>query len=199
MNSARVISSCKLRTFQPPEFTIINVALIAFMPNEHMGAININDINYASASYCCSNPTERTIQEAEKQLGSTTKVLCLVSIGSGKGPIADLALIDKAGRNNEALEKVEEARLSSYCEQVHNNIQHRIAKLRLYFRFNVEHGLASMNHLNAGIVETHTSTYLQTSDIRQLMGSAVGRVVSEDKGKPLSMISKIKICSITMF
>ena len=100
----------------------------------------------------CANPAKELLREAQDMFGDDGEVASIISIGAGKG-LVSVAFED--GREVGISEGLR--RGIAMCEQVHDDLQGRLAETNIYHRFNVEHELG----IDPAVVLAHVSTYLR--------------------------------------
>jgi hypothetical protein len=111
------------------------------------------------------------------------EVASIVSLGAGKGEVVSVAGIDDEGGLVDAMMK-----MALDSEQTHKELHGRLHQLSIYFRLNVDRGLAGQ--MDASSIRTHTSAYMQEGDIDKLLNNVVESIKSRQKGSTLKDISK---------
>lgn len=128
----------------------------------------------------CSNPTKMLLEEAMNTFPAR-KVACIVSLGTGHAKTISLS--------TSSLQGVALA-IANDCQRTHEDMLSRFSNHRsLYHRFNGEQGLQMTEEeraKNFAAVESHTSQYVLSGEVRQrlkdaadVLVSAVGRVQTD--------------------
>jgi predicted acylesterase/phospholipase RssA len=118
--------------------------------------------DFVSGSYSAANPINELIKEAHELFGPERAVSCIMSVGVGGTPFVSLAhhptTIDA-----KLLETV-----ATNAEKVAEEVERRLGKLNVYFRFTVNRGLdAPQSHDQFGFIEGLTKAYLQTEAVNE--------------------------------
>jgi hypothetical protein len=124
-----------------------------------------------------ANPTKALLREAESVYGDDAEVANVVSVGAGKWSVQ---AVRDDGRGVGLDEALKQGIVS--CEQVHEELQHRLRQSSVYFRFNVEKELDG----KAETILAHTSAYLQES----LTSSRLDEVLNCIQSRPAGMMLK---------
>jgi len=131
----------------------------------------------------CNNPSNVVLKEA-KEIFSTRKIGCLISIGTGQ---VELINIKKPGFFQqiiptdviEALKKI-----STDCEETHQDMLHLFDNLpNTYFRLNVEHGMQGIELSEwdkMANVEGHTMQYLRRKEVDRMLNLVVNAIKSPE-------------------
>jgi hypothetical protein len=129
----------------------------------------------------CANPAKELLREAQDIFGEDTEVSGIVSIGAGK---VNVSMAFEDGREVGISEGLR--RGIAICEQVHDDLQGRLEKTNMYYRFNVEHDLS----IDPEAVFAHVSTYLREKATSSRVDSAVKSIRDCPTGVKLKDISE---------
>jgi hypothetical protein len=125
---------------------------------------------FVGAEQAFDNPIREAIKELRAIYDPKTIVNCLLSLGYGQPAILTAAKIQDTGF---APIRMVAAVQSDYLA---NEIEAQIGGLGVYYRFSVDHGLEapdSIPHDNIGLIGSHTSAYLQRTNIQRMMQNVI--------------------------
>ncbi|KAG6852454.1 hypothetical protein H0H87_009915, partial [Tephrocybe sp. NHM501043] len=120
-----------------------------------------------------NNPTDVVLREAEAMF-SDWRIACIISIGSGK---TNILAIESPSlfRRNATMKFL--AQIVTDCEQTSQEMAKKFENHPMvYFRFNVEQGLQTINSENPdrmSRISAHTRSYMQTSETDSRLSTAV--------------------------
>ena len=107
-----------------------------------------------SAASGFNNPTLEILKEAHQAFGPDATVSCLLSLGAGR--VAIRSVTSDGTPASKALEQ-----LAMDCEKTADEVQRRIGRLGIYFRFSVDRGLDFDGSFSPmGNITAHTGQYL---------------------------------------
>lgn len=122
---------------------------------------------FISGSYSCNNPVNELIREAHEAFGPDRMVSCILSIGAGGSPFRSLA---DTISDTKLLETV-----TADSEKTAEEVERRIGRLGVYYRFTVSHGLDSKpSGESFGVIEGYTKAYLETEMVSEKLDRALG-------------------------
>jgi hypothetical protein len=116
--------------------------------------IDILKEDLVSAANGFNNPTIEVIKEVHQVFGPDGSVSCLMSLGAGR---AAIRTIENDGMTS--MRTLEQ--LAMDCERTADEVERRIGRLGVYFRFSVDQGLDfDTVSSSMGKIFTHTAQYL---------------------------------------
>lgn len=123
------------------------------------------------------NPTQECIAEAYKIFGAERNISCLLSLGSGRrGPIslemtASNSGLEPTGRRAGNSGQPLGWQVIVDCESIDEQLQRRIRRLGVYYRFSVDSGLEGHKLFKGGfgIIASHSTAYFSTEVISSQM------------------------------
>jgi hypothetical protein len=129
----------------------------------------------------CANPAKELLREAQDAFGKDAEVASIISVGAGKG---NFRVMFEDGRNVGISEGLR--RGITMCEQVHEDLQHRLQETNIYYRFNVEQDLS----VDPDVMLAHISAYLREKATSSRLDSAVTSIQYLPTGVKLKDISE---------
>jgi hypothetical protein len=116
------------------------------------------------------NPIREVIKEAYNIFGGNTPISCLLSVGSGFRGV--LALVD--GSNTSQGTHID-------YERVAQELNRDLARLNVYFRLSVDHGLEGWGEFRTsfGVIKSHVDGYLGRDEVSNYLGRCVAASVVE--------------------
>jgi hypothetical protein len=116
------------------------------------------------------NPIREVIKEAYSIFGGQAQVSCLLSVGSGFRGV--VALED--GKNPSQ-------GIHMDCDRVAQEVNRGLARLNVYFRLSVDHGLEGWGDFgtNFGAIKSHVDGYLGRDEVSNSLGRCVAASVVE--------------------
>jgi hypothetical protein len=137
-------------------------------PAARIGPTELEQV-YISGEIGWKNPSNEVIQEFEALWPSQT-IACLTSIGSGHEGVIQI----NGSSVSDTVADVTE-RMATDCEKIAEEVAYRFQGRNTYFRLSVEQGLQTVPRrpLTIQEIETHTRSYLRTSDTRDTLDQMV--------------------------
>jgi hypothetical protein len=114
------------------------------------------------------NPTRELLKEASAVFGREKLVAQIVSLGCGRLHISDTEGVDRS---------VQE--MAADCEAVARDLSSRLYDMDEYVRFNVDRGMERLlmdEWEDLGPIETHTSAYIETTEISEIIEASLRRL-----------------------
>jgi len=142
-------------SFNPTIIEAIKVvwATPGLFPPVNIG-LGIVQEELVSAASGFNNPTLEVIKEAHQVFGSDASISCLMSLGAGRAAISAVG-----SDGNTSIKTLEQ--LAMDCENTADEVQRRIGRLGIYFRFSVDRGLDfDTPSSSTGKIAAHTAQYL---------------------------------------
>ena len=139
-----------------------------------------------SAANGFNNPTLEVLKEVHQVFGPDATVSCILSLGAGRATVHSVSSDGKGP--SRTLEQ-----LAMDCERTADEIQRRIGKLEVYFRFSVDRGLdfdspsSPMGHITA-----HTGQYLLEDSVSSGLDNCIRACESS------SRVSLEQLCEYSM-
>ena len=169
MGHCRVIRNYDCPEFVSQEATILQAMLAAWATPGLMSPVLLGPegreeiVVSAINSFC--NPTQECIMEAYRTFGAERPISCLLSLGSGrKGPISLETTTLDTGQDLGF-------RITVDCESVDEQLQRRIGRLRVYYRFSVDSGFEGHKIFKGGFgaIASHSAAYCSTEVVSSRM------------------------------
>jgi len=167
----RIWEACRATSAAPRFFKSISI-----------GQTTVEE-KYVDGAFGCNNPTEVLIKEAALEFSPTTKISCIVSIGTGQPKVSQ---IDTSSPYQRAFPRDLIRVLKDYAtssERVAKRLEERFAEFfGLFHRLNVERGLeeVSLDEWDKlGDVKTHTGKYLKRKEVNQSIETIVAALLDE--------------------
>jgi hypothetical protein len=138
-----------------------------------------------SATNGFNNPTNQVIKEAYNVFGADHRIACLLSLGSGnRGAIS---LEDTQSNSHQAVS----AEVASDSENVAEETQKRLGRLKVYYRFSVDVGLEGPRPFrgNFGTISSHASVYLSKFSVSRSMDNCI-KAAEKSPGVTLERLCK---------
>jgi hypothetical protein len=180
------IRSYRARGAPPPPFTILQAARACIAAPDRFLPVTIGighrKVTLIDATTGFANPAKELLQEAQRVFGEDANVATIVSIGSGKVKITKMSKGDDENALVEALKRV-----ALNTETTHAELEARLHDAFVYFRFNVDHDLD--DGMEASVVHSHTSTYLEETLISRRLDEAMRSIHTRPKGVLLKDLS----------
>ena len=126
-----------------------------------------------SAAHGFNNPTLEVIKEAHQVFGPDGSVSLLMSLGTGRTAVH---AIENDGRTSvKTLEQ-----LAMDCEHTADEVERRIGRLGIYYRFSVDHGLEFDTPSNSmGRISAHTTQYLLGDYVNRRLDACIASAEKE--------------------
>jgi len=138
-----------------------------------------------SASSGFNNPTLEVLKEVHQTFGLDATVSCLLSLGAGRAPISSVSA------DGIAIPKALE-QLAMDGEKTAEEVERRVGRLGVYFRFSVDRGLEfDKLSLPVGKITAHAGQYLLDSTVSKNIDSCIRSCEKE------SRVSLDQICEDT--
>lgn len=157
----QVIRSYSVRSGPDPPFTILQAARATMASPDLFPSVYVGSRSDEFVAHFM-NPINSILEEAEEIFDETTKVACILSLGSGT---------KEAGRFPDDPEPKDRstilATIAEDCETPHQDATRRYGKLGIYHRINVERDLlyAGLDEWSDGFANIRIATrnYLQAN------------------------------------
>ena len=151
--------------------------------------IDIFAEDLVSATHGFNNPTLEVIKEAHQVFGSNACVSSLMSLGAGRAAVR--AIENDGSTSIKTLEQ-----LAMDCEHTADEVERRIGRLGIYFRFSVDHGLElDTPSSSMGKISAHTTQYLLGDHVSSRLDVCIG---SAEKESPVTLEQLCK-CPFTCY
>jgi hypothetical protein len=132
-----------------------------------------------------NNPTKEVIEETYKVFGGDHRVACFLSLGSGKRGAISLE------NTQSNAHQVVSAQVASDSENVAEETQKRLGRLKVYYRFSVDVGLEGPRPFRGsfGTIASHASVYLSKFSVNKDMDHCL-KAAEKSSGVTLERLCK---------
>lgn len=165
-----------------PNITVVDALRAAWATPGLVSPVPIGpkgrDGSAVSAVNGFANPIQEAIKEAYHVHGKDSKISCLLSLGTGFRGVVSLRDRTGAERNIGSVATTD-------CEAVAEEVYRRFARLGVYYRLSVDHGLEGFNRfgIEFGSIKSHVDAYLAKKENsgrldRCISASATSRTVT---------------------
>jgi len=128
-----------------------------------------------SAASGFNNPALEVIKEAHQVFGSDASISCLMSLGAGRAAISAVG-----SDGNTSVKTLEQ--LAMDCENTADEVQRRLGRLGIYFRFSVDHGLDfDTPSSSIGKIAAHTAQYLLGDQVSSRLDACIVSAEQESR------------------
>lgn len=135
--------------------------------------------DFFDASFVRNNPIEELLREVRDLYDPATRVRTIISFGCGKITAAFGADIGSTIRS-----------IALSGERAHEDLQYRMKKLGVYFRFNVERNMDLHEIVDISKVQSSTDSYRNQELVGQKMDEVVEAWLPSQGGVSIGFISK---------
>jgi Patatin-like phospholipase len=121
-----------------------------------------------------NNPTRELLKEASALFGNDKMVVQIVSLGCGRSHISSVEITTNTEGVGRSVQE-----MAADCEAVAKELSMRLCDVEAYLRLNMDRGMDNvlMNKWDdLGPIETHTSAYVQTAEISQMLEASLRRL-----------------------
>ncbi|KIM27411.1 hypothetical protein M408DRAFT_71387, partial [Serendipita vermifera MAFF 305830] len=142
---------------------------------------------YVGSAHGTNNPTREVLKEASNIFGKDARVAQVLSIGSGRTRVLSL---DQSATSNAIIQLTKD--MASDCELVARELSTRLFGVRAYIRLNVDRGMETVkmnDWTGLGTIGSHTSAYLESTDIDEAIEASVERIQERVGSATLGQIS----------
>lgn len=141
------------------------------------------------ARFSCNNPTMEILREAEAVFKKNFKISTLISIGSGRAAVS--AIRTGPGPTADSFRTIIpiESQIGISCERTHEDVRQRMQHMGVYFRFDTGRDLDPAlvkEWSQLPLIQTHTITYLQGSDVDERVDEVVKILLEPSEGTVFS-------------
>lgn len=167
---------CRQTSYNPTIVEAIRVvwANPGLFPSVSIGTGIVQE-ELVSATSGFNNPTLEVLKEVHQAFGPDATVSCLLSLGAGRAPIRSM-MIDVT-----AIPKALE-QLAMDCEKTADEVERRIGRLGVYFRFSVDRGLEFDTPSSPmGSITAHTGQYLLDVGVNKNLDSCIRSCEKESR------------------
>jgi hypothetical protein len=190
----QAIRSYSVRSGPNPPFTILQAARATMAFPDLFSSVCVGSTpNEKEFVAHFTNPIESVLDEAGKAFEDTTKVACILSLGSGTKQTQGLPVNPQPADGIKLLMDIAED-----CETTHQGAASRYRKLGIYHRINVERDFlyAGLNEWEDGFthISRATRNYLQVNT--KSLDRVVERFIHPVGGKTIQDLSEFYRCHL---